>query len=101
VPVKAPPTGDAWLHEPKLDGYRLQIIKEGRDVRLYSRRGNDWTKRLETTAAALQGLACGSATIDAETRAARRGRATRLSRLAPWLAIGRRTARKIDPPLKH
>jgi len=20
--------GDAWLHEPKLDGYRLQVIKE-------------------------------------------------------------------------
>jgi ATP-dependent DNA ligase len=26
------PAGDAWLHEPKLDGYRLQVIKEGRQV---------------------------------------------------------------------
>jgi ATP-dependent DNA ligase len=28
------PGGDAWLHEPKLDGYRLQIVKSGRAVRL-------------------------------------------------------------------
>jgi bifunctional non-homologous end joining protein LigD len=66
VPTKVPPAGDAWLHEPKLDGYRLQVVKEGLNVRLYSRRGNDWTKRLETIAAALQGLACRSAIIDAE-----------------------------------
>jgi hypothetical protein len=24
VTTKSVPTGDAWLHEPKLDGYRLQ-----------------------------------------------------------------------------
>jgi bifunctional non-homologous end joining protein LigD len=66
VPTKVPPTGDAWLHEAKLDGYRLQIIKEGRHVRLYSRRGSDWTKLLATVAEALQGIACRSATIDAE-----------------------------------
>jgi ATP-dependent DNA ligase len=32
VTTKAPPAGDARLHEPKLDGYRLQIVKEGRAV---------------------------------------------------------------------
>ena len=26
--AKTVPAGDAWLHEPKLDGYRLQVIKE-------------------------------------------------------------------------
>jgi bifunctional non-homologous end joining protein LigD len=61
-----PPAGDAWLHEPKLDGYRLQIVNDGRSVSLYSRRGNDWTKRLEAIAAALQGLSCRSAIIDGE-----------------------------------
>jgi bifunctional non-homologous end joining protein LigD len=66
VPTKVPPAGDAWLHEPKLDGYRLQIVKDSRHARLYSRRGPDWTERLETIAAALQGLACRSAIIDAE-----------------------------------
>jgi len=34
------------LHEPKLDGYRFQIAKDGRQVRLYSRSGHEWTKRL-------------------------------------------------------
>jgi ATP-dependent DNA ligase len=66
APVKAPPTGDTWLHEPKLDGYRLQILKEGRNVRLYSRRGSDWSKLLATVVAALQGLASRTAIIDAE-----------------------------------
>jgi len=55
VPAKALPAGDAWLHEPKLDGYRLQIVKQGRGVRLYSRRGNDWTRRLPTIAATVNG----------------------------------------------
>jgi len=31
------PTGDDWLHEPKLDGYRLQVVKLGPTVRLYGR----------------------------------------------------------------
>jgi bifunctional non-homologous end joining protein LigD len=66
VPAKPPPAGDAWLHEPKLDGYRLEVIKNGREVRLYSRRGSDWTTGLETIAAALQGIVCRSAIIDAE-----------------------------------
>ena len=44
-PIRATtlPAGDAWLHEPKLDGYRLQIVKSGRAVRLYSRNGHEWT----------------------------------------------------------
>ena len=25
--AKSVHTGDAWLHEPKLDGYRLQVVK--------------------------------------------------------------------------
>jgi bifunctional non-homologous end joining protein LigD len=40
------PTGDAWLRERKLDGYRLKVAKLGRTVRLYSRRGREWSKRL-------------------------------------------------------
>jgi len=32
---------DAWLHEPKLDGYWLQVIKEGRKVRLFSCREHE------------------------------------------------------------
>jgi bifunctional non-homologous end joining protein LigD len=64
--AKAIPRGDAWLHEPKLDGYRFQIVKDGRQVRLYSRNGADWTRRLPMLAEALQGLPCRSAVIDGE-----------------------------------
>jgi bifunctional non-homologous end joining protein LigD len=60
------PAGDARLHEPKLDGYRLQVIKEGRQVRLYSRRGNEWTRRLPGLVDELAGIPCRSAIIDAE-----------------------------------
>ena len=40
------PRGEGWLHELKLDGYRFQIIKGTRAVRLCGRSGYDWTKRL-------------------------------------------------------
>jgi ATP-dependent DNA ligase len=40
-----PPKGDAWLHEVKFDGYRMQIHKAGRKVWLFTRNGHDWTKR--------------------------------------------------------
>ena len=63
---KSVPHGAGWLHEPKLDGYRLQVVKEGHLVRLYSKGGYDWTKRLARLAEALMGIPCQSAVIDAE-----------------------------------
>jgi bifunctional non-homologous end joining protein LigD len=66
VTTKSVPTGDAWLHEPKLDGYRLQVIKDGPSVRLYSRRGFDWSKRLGVLAEALRAIPTRSAILDAE-----------------------------------
>ena len=46
-PTKAPqpPTGDAWVHEIKHDGFRVIARKDGERVRLYSRPGNDLTYR--------------------------------------------------------
>jgi bifunctional non-homologous end joining protein LigD len=64
--AKAIPRGDAWLHEPKLDGYRLQIVKDGRQVSLYSRNGHEWTKRLASLAEALQAIPRQSVVLDAE-----------------------------------
>src|SRR5262245_8261656 len=41
--VKAPPSGDEWLHEIKYDGYRIGCrIRRGR-ITLLSRNGKDWT----------------------------------------------------------
>jgi bifunctional non-homologous end joining protein LigD len=66
MPAKKPPAGEGWLHEPKMDGYRLQIAKEGRRVRLYSRGGYEWTKRLAGLAEALTAIPGRSLVLDAE-----------------------------------
>jgi bifunctional non-homologous end joining protein LigD len=42
------PIGDQWLHEIKFDGYRLQLHKRENDIRFYTRRGHDWTKRFSS-----------------------------------------------------
>ena len=55
VTARTVPAGEAWLHEPKLDGYRLQVIKEDRQVRLYSR-GNESTRRLRGLVEELAGI---------------------------------------------
>jgi bifunctional non-homologous end joining protein LigD len=43
--AKTPPSGEAWLHEIKHDGFRIIARKSGERVRLYSRPGNDLTRR--------------------------------------------------------
>jgi bifunctional non-homologous end joining protein LigD len=40
------PTGPAWLHEVKYDGYRMMmVIREQDRVRLISSGGHDWARR--------------------------------------------------------
>jgi bifunctional non-homologous end joining protein LigD len=43
--AKAVPAGDDWIHEVKYDGYRGCIVRDGRDVKVLSRSGLDWTWR--------------------------------------------------------
>ena len=38
-------TAFGWLHEIKLDGYRMLVIRENERVRLLTRNGHDWTGR--------------------------------------------------------
>jgi hypothetical protein len=40
-----PPAGPDWVHEIKHDGYRLQVRRDGDAVRLFTRRGYDWSGR--------------------------------------------------------
>jgi bifunctional non-homologous end joining protein LigD len=54
------PSGGLWLHEIKHDGFRVIARKDGDRVRLYSRPGNDMTRRFPLIAEALTGLACSS-----------------------------------------
>jgi bifunctional non-homologous end joining protein LigD len=56
LPVEKIPEGDNRTYELKLDGYRLQAVKAGGKVILYSRRRIDLTKRFEYVAKALASL---------------------------------------------
>src|SRR3954453_9413670 len=39
------PAGPEWFHEVKHDGYRLIVQRDGKRVRLLTRRGYDWSDR--------------------------------------------------------
>ena len=45
-----------WVHEVKLDGYRIQARVEGGTCVLRSRKGLDWTHRFEEIASACADL---------------------------------------------
>ena len=64
--VKEPPRGDGWLHEMKLDGYRILTRVEKGRARLWSRNGKDWTERFPTIARAVEALAVPTAILDGE-----------------------------------
>jgi bifunctional non-homologous end joining protein LigD len=64
--ASVPPLGPGWVHEIKHDGYRLVGRLEGRRVRLFTRRGNDWSDRFPRISEALASLKATSATIDGE-----------------------------------
>jgi bifunctional non-homologous end joining protein LigD len=54
--VTEPPEGRDWVHEPKLDGYRMQMhVRAGKTI-FYSRNGLDWTSRFPEIAKACEGL---------------------------------------------
>jgi bifunctional non-homologous end joining protein LigD len=64
--VEKLPEGPNWLHELKLDGYRMiGFVRDG-NASLYTRRGHDWTHRFPTIAGALEELADGDLVCDGE-----------------------------------
>jgi DNA ligase D-like protein (predicted ligase) len=60
------PAGERWLHEMKLDGYRMAARIGSKDIRLLTRTGLDWTDRYGATAAALRKLKARSTYLDGE-----------------------------------
>jgi bifunctional non-homologous end joining protein LigD len=48
--VDRPPSGKAWVHEIKLDGYRIQMRVAGGEVTLKTRKGLDWTRKFPAIA---------------------------------------------------
>src|SRR5579885_3607796 len=71
TPVGEPPKGDDWLHELKLDGYRIQLRIEQqangkRSVNVLTRKGLDWTHRMPNIAQAASQLPVKAALLDGE-----------------------------------
>jgi bifunctional non-homologous end joining protein LigD len=64
--VDAVPTGSAWLHEAKYDGYRLLLAVGGGKAKAYTRTGLDWSDKFPGIVAAAAKLDIGAALIDGE-----------------------------------
>lgn len=64
--TKAPPRSGSWLYEIKFDGYRLLAKLQSGEVRIYTRKGNDWTDKLPGLAAELARLPLEDGWLDGE-----------------------------------
>jgi DNA ligase D-like protein (predicted ligase) len=65
-PVEKPPSGPQWLHEIKLDGYRMAARIDNGRAQLLTRTGLDWTDKYPSLIAALSDLNVKTAYIDGE-----------------------------------
>jgi bifunctional non-homologous end joining protein LigD len=64
--IEKVPSGNRWIHEIKFDGYRVQVHLRDAAVKVFTRRGNDWTNRFRKIAADAWHVGAGSAVIDGE-----------------------------------
>ncbi|QJD92727.1 DNA ligase D [Duganella dendranthematis] len=65
--VDAPPAAaEDWIFEVKFDGYRILARIDGKDIRLVTRNGNDWTHKLQPLHAALSKMKLPSGWYDGE-----------------------------------
>ncbi|VVP31369.1 non-homologous end-joining DNA ligase [Pseudomonas fluorescens] len=60
-----PPAGDGWIIESKMDGYRM-LARIDAGVKLFTKNGFDWTKRMPRLVRDLELLPVRSAWIDGE-----------------------------------
>ncbi len=86
--VEKPPAGDAWIHEIKYDGYRIQAAVSGDSVRLFTRTGLDWTGKFQSIADALAALNLKDVLIDGEAAVAHANGRTDFSSLQKSLENG-------------
>jgi bifunctional non-homologous end joining protein LigD len=64
--IERVPGGERWVHEIKFDGYRVQVHLRDAAVKVFTRRGHDWTHRFKKIAADAWHVNAGSAIIDGE-----------------------------------
>lgn len=78
--VDGPVDGEQWIFEPKLDGIRLIVVRDGDRVRLWSRNEIDRTEHYPEIADALRAQPCDRFVVDGEV-VAFDGSVTSFSRL--------------------
>jgi bifunctional non-homologous end joining protein LigD len=64
--VDRPPNGEDWLHELKLDGYRIYCRRDTDGTRLLTRTGQDWTERFQRLIGPLEALPAEEFALDGE-----------------------------------
>jgi bifunctional non-homologous end joining protein LigD len=64
--IEKVPSGSRWVHEIKFDGYRVQARIHAEDVKIFTRRGHDWTRRFAKVKHDAWRIKASSAIIDGE-----------------------------------
>jgi DNA ligase D-like protein (predicted ligase) len=64
--VERPPSGSQWVHDIKLDGYRMAARVENGRAQLLTRTGLDWTGKYPSIAEALANLNAKTVYLDGE-----------------------------------
>jgi bifunctional non-homologous end joining protein LigD len=67
--VDSVPEGRQWLHEIKFDGYRALVAAKGKDVRVFTRSGLDWSEKFAPLVRHLAALDLPPCLIDGEITA--------------------------------
>jgi bifunctional non-homologous end joining protein LigD len=88
----SPPSSKGWLHELKLDGYRIQARKDGSRTQLFTRSGLDWTHRMRAIATEVARLPADQVTLDGEVVVLRPDGTTSFSDLQAAFQEGTRHA---------
>jgi bifunctional non-homologous end joining protein LigD len=65
-PADRLPSSPDWIHEIKLDGFRMMVRRDPAGVRLLTRNGHDWRVRFPLIAQAAGALRARSFLIDGE-----------------------------------
>lgn len=87
--VAKPPTDERWIHEIKLDGYRIVAWRLEGEVKLMSRNGIDWTHRFPEIAKVLFDHTNAGTAIDGEVVVFDRHGKSTFGGLQSWLKTGK------------
>jgi bifunctional non-homologous end joining protein LigD len=60
------PSEDRWIHEIKFDGYRVHVRLVHEAVKIFTRRGHDWTNRFKKVNHDAWHIKAASAVVDGE-----------------------------------